>query len=305
MRKTILLTGAMGFVGRNILRAARAQGSQDLWIGVDFAQDLSIDRNELPENYSFHALDLGNPRAIDAILKGNPPDVVLHFAGCISKGNDPDNHMRLFRSNVETTWNLLGALPRPAYFVLASTGMIYGSQPGPFEESMLTQPSDDYSLCKLMAEEAVLAYAKLGKLQATILRPAVLYGKGQKGDMFIPALCRALTSGVHFPMTGGEQTRDFVHVRDLCNAVFSLMETEVTGIYNVGTGASISMRHVAQKALELVGDASLLGIGDIAYRAQEIWDYRLSASKLQQATGWVPQITLDQGIQEIIEENKV
>lgn len=304
MPKTILLTGAMGFVGQNLLRYARAQDSQDQWIAVDFVQDETLKPNERPEQYSFHALDLGNQRAVESFLQTNTPDVVLHFAGCISKGSDPDNRTRLFRSNVETTWNLLSALPRPAYFMLTSTGMIYGSQRGPFAESMEVQPSDDYSHCKHLAEIMVQAFAKQGRIQATILRPAVLYGLGQKGDMFIPSLCCALQGGTRFSMTKGEQTRDFVHVRDLCSAVFSLLKKETTGTFNIGTGTSVSMRDVAENSATILGQKELLGIGDVAYRKQEIWDYRLSSTLLQQATGWIPKIPLTQGIQEILQEKQ-
>ena len=64
------------------------------------------------------------------------------------------------------------------------------------------------------------------------------------------------------------------------------------------------MRAVAEQSAASIGHKELLGLGEVAYRKQEIWDYRLSSTKLQQATGWLPRIPLTQGIQEILQEKQ-
>ena len=301
MSRTILLTGASGFIGRNLLDVARRSGSKDRWICVDRAHAPCRPSCSLPGGCEFRQVDLLEPGAVAGLLASVAPDAVVHFAGATGKSKDAANRALLLDVNVATTWNLAGSLPKPTYFMIPSTGMIYGNQPGPYVETMEPEPTDEYSLSKLLAEKALLSYAHLGRLRACILRPSVIYGPGQAGEMFVPTLCEAIRNRTRLSMTLGEQTRDFLHVRDFCEATLRLLAKEIEGTFNVGQGESVSMRETATAAMERFGDPELLGLGDVPYREREIWKYEMDTGHLREAAGWRPRIPLMDGLKEIIE----
>lgn len=300
----ILLTGAAGFVGRNLLSATGAHAHE--WISMDRGFPVS---EAPPDNVTESVVsDLSDPKALRELLDRIRPDAVIHLAGWTGKGDSAGNRATLLQANLVSTWNLLDALetarsagaPRTR-FVLASSALVYGSQIGPFHEGMPTIPPDAYALTKWLGEEAVRAYARKDVVSPTILRPAVIYGPGQSGGMFVPSLARALANGERFPMTGGAQKRDLVHVRDVARAILGVVEADAEGVFNVGSGDGVPMLEIGERLARFAGRSDLLGVGDLPYRDNEVWDYAVDATALREATGWIPRVVLDDGLKETLE----
>jgi len=300
---TIVLTGAAGFVGRALLDEA---GAEHEWVAVDLG---------FPENWNpgravteSVASDLSDPGPLATLLGRVRPDAVVHLAGWTGKGGSKENRTKLLDANLSSTWNLLdaigmAAIPKPQ-FVLASSALVYGNQPGPFREDFSTLPSDDYAATKWLAEEILRASARGGSVIPTVVRPAVIYGPGQGGTMFVPSLARALAKGEPFPMTAGEQRRDLVHVRDVARAILALLRARSEGVFNVGTGTGISMLEVGRKMAGRIGRSDLLRVGQIPYRSNEVWDYAVDSSRLSKETGWSPRVDLEDGLDQTLNEEK-
>lgn len=300
----ILLTGAAGFVGRNLLSDIGAEIHE--WFGLD---------RSLPEGFARrHALtesvacDLADPVAVREVVDRIRPDAVVHLAGWTGKGDSMANRANLVQANLVSTWNLLDALEaagvaggHPARFVLASSALVYGDQPGPFREDLPTLPPDAYALTKWLAEEAVRAFVRKGAVTSTILRPAVIYGPGQGGSMFVPSLVAALARGERFPMTAGAQKRDLVHVRDVAGAILAVLRAQADGVFNVGAGVGVPMAEIGRNLADLAGRPDLLGVGELPYRDHEVWEYAVDAAALRQATGWTPEVALHDGLKETLE----
>lgn len=302
--RRILLTGAGGFIGRHVLREAVARDSTDRWILTDFREP---DRWwGLPTKTEFVEGDLADRSFCAELFRGPQVTHVVHLAGWLGKGDSNENRQMLLRANLHSTLHLLDAARSgpPPHFLLPSTGLVYGDRPGPFREDMALAPQDDYALSKHLAEQALLGYARRNLAKACIVRPAVVYGPGQKGDMFVPGLVGALLAGRRFAMTAGEQKRDLLHVQDLARAVLGLLEAGVEGVFNAGSGVGVQMRTVGEIAGRLCGRPDLVGIGDLPYRPGEVWDYALDPSLLGDRTGWTPRIDLEEGIRRTIEWEK-
>lgn len=301
-QKTILLTGAAGFIGRHILREAARQGSTDRWIITDLATP--PDWWGLPVFTRFIEGNLCDAAMVKTIFDNWTPDTVIHMAGWIGRASTPENREALLRANLMSTFHLLDAIKakaiKPPMFMLPSTGLIYGNAKGPFKEEFELSPLDDYALSKLLAEQTLKTFASHGVVRSCIVRPAVIYGEGQKGDMFIPALVNNLLEGRRFPMTAGEQKRDMLFVGDLARAILLLVKGEVEGIFNAGTGQGLPMKTVGEIASGVVGSSELVGIGEIPYRQNEVWDYALDPSRLKAATGWEPEVGLEDGVRRTI-----
>lgn len=298
VQKTILLTGAAGFIGRHILKEAARQGSNDKWILTDLATPSNW--WGLPVHTTFIEGNLCEATVVGKIFDTWAPDVVIHMAGWIGRASTPENREALLRANLMSTFYLLDAIKAkgrtPPLFMLPSTGLIYGDQKGPFREEYELSPLDDYSLSKLLAEQTLRTFSNHKVVRSCVIRPAVIYGEGQASDMFIPSLVRALLEGRKFPMTAGEQKRDMLFVGDLARAILLLLENGEEGVFNVGTGVGLPMKSVAEIASSVHDSQGLIGIGEIPYRQNEVWDYALDPTKLKNATGWAPQVSLEEGV---------
>lgn len=300
----ILLTGAAGFVGRALLAEA---GTEHEWTALDLG--FPGNWSPGPEVTESVVSDLSDPDSLRSIVERARPDAVVHLAGWTGKGGTKENRAKLLAANLVSTWNLLDAIASfgttgSVQFLLASSALVYGDQPGPFRESFETRPPDEYALTKWLAEEAVRASARSGAVLPTVVRPAVIYGPGQSGAMFVPSLAKALAKGEFFPMTAGGQKRDLIHVRDVGRAILALVRVRADGVFNVGTGTGIPMLEIGRKMAEMAGRPDLLRVGEIPYRENEVWDYAVDATKLTEATGWAPQTVLAQGLKETLEKEK-
>ena len=304
MSRRVLVTGASGFLGARVEALANSElgvsGESWDWIFTDrFPRQESEARSSVGH---FEACDLGDLTQVERLISANFPDSVVHLAGALGGDGSAEAREALFRSNLMSTCNILEALRRAGagpgqcpQFVLASTGLIYGDQSVPFDEAMECRPPNDYSLTKMLAESAVQAYARQGIVRACLLRPAVLYGPGQGGSMFIPALISSLRREQRFPMTAGAQRRDFVYVDDAAAAVHLVVETGSEGIFNIGAGRGISIREVGEVIAAMLGRPELLGVGDIPYRQREVWDYVLDSTRIRSA-GWSPKTEILEGL---------
>lgn len=299
----ILLTGAAGFVGRTLLARPASAGHE--WM----AMDLSFPSAWTPGAHVTESVitDLADAGPLRSFVARFRPEAVVHLAGWTGKGGSPENRARLMAANVASTWSLLDALHAsglegPPRFVLASSALVYGDQPGPFHEGMATRPADEYAITKLLAEEVLGVAQRRGVVRGAILRPSVIYGPDQGGGMFVPSLVRSLVAGERFAMTPGDQTRDLLHVRDAADAILAVIERGVEGTFNVGTGEGVAMAEIGRRLAALAGRPELLGIGDLPYRENEVWSYAVDASRLEAATGWSARVLLEDGLRETLDK---
>ena len=297
-----LLTGAAGFVGRALLAEAPPEHE---WVAVDLGFPPGWNPGVVVTESVVS--DLSDPGELRSLVERVQPDAVVHLAGWTGKGGTAQNRSKLLAANLVSTWNLVDAilcagLKHPVQFLLASSALVYGNQPGPFQESFEARPLDEYAITKWLAEEVLRVGAKGGGVLPTVIRPAVIYGPGQTGSMFVPALARALAKGEPFPMTQGEQKRDLIHVRDVARAIQALLRVRAEGVFNVGTGMGIPLLEIGRNMVELAGRGKLLGVGEIPYRENEVWDYAVDASKLCQLVDWRPRIRLADGLKETLEK---
>jgi nucleoside-diphosphate-sugar epimerase len=249
----------------------------------------------------FHAGDLRDDAALGTLASGLAFDAVVHLAGVL-----PNNAQRgeMFATNVGGTSAVLEHFARTGcHVVLFSSGLVYGAQTAPFHERLDCRPRDAYAQSKLAAEALVQAWSRGHDSPVTVLRPSVLYGTGAQRGMLLVSLLSSLRGRAPFAMTAGEQQRDFLHVDDAAIAVAAVLEQRTTGIFNLATGESCSVRAAAELAASIAGAPELLRIGALPYRPSEVFDYRLDSSALQRATGWHPQITLRAGLERMWRES--
>ena len=172
-----------------------------------------------------------------------------------------------------------------------SSGECYGDAPLPYREDGPALGSSDYARAKLEGERALAAAAA-----TTVLRLGVVYGPGQSPRMFIPQLVASLRTGRMFAMTSGVQTRDFVFVDDVADAVACALAAEPVPVVNIASGREVSVRNAARAIAFAIGaDEGLLGLGQLPLRPGEAMRYVLDVSLAARALDWRPRTALEVG----------
>lgn len=306
----LLVTGADGFVGRWLVRAARADGHSVI---------ASIVPDALPplEWQAGDALPLVEVVRADfrqeadvARLGQLGAQAVVHLAAIASGAEARENPDLAVRVNGVMTAYFADRLcesGRPR-FLMVSSGEVYGrAHVGAIPEAMRPQPSSPYAISKFAGEVALgMAWRDAG-LPVIIARAFPHTGPGQSTTYVLPALAARLREakrvGATEVRTGNlSGVRDFLDVRDVVRAYLLLLEHGVAGeVYNVASGQGRRLQDCFEALAKLTGmvphaveDAELLRPDDIPVLIGD-------ATKLRNATGWSPQIPFESTLQDLVD----
>ncbi|AOS44971.1 dTDP-4-dehydro-6-deoxyglucose reductase [Lacunisphaera limnophila] len=196
----------------------------------------------------------------------------------------------------------LAALPagaRPHLIFFSSGGAVYGNAPGrPNVETDPCEPIGRYGRAKLAAEGLINAAATRHSLPCTILRIANPYGypvPAGRVQGVIPHAIRCALEGRPLPLWGdGGARKDFIHHTDFLAALAAVVSRRPPGTYNLGSGESHSVREIITLVEQHTGRKILTT--STPAPAWDVRDSRLDPTRLQAATGWRPQVALDEGI---------
>ena len=282
------VTGGGGFAGRHLL---------DLLPGAT-----APSRAEL---------DMLDGAAVRAAIREAAPDAVWHLAALASVGRSWDAPAATIAENVAMTANLLEAMreeAQAATLVLISSGEIYGPPERlPVDEDAPLRPQNPYAVSKAACDLLGGQYADATGLRVVRLRPFNHTGPGQSDDYVVGTLTRQVAEAeaaghaeavVH---TGNpDSARDFTDVRDVVRAYVAAAGLDA-GVYNVASGRAVSVREL----IGLVRAAARIPVrhevDPARVRAHDVAEVRGSADRLQAATGWTPEIPLDQTVADTLE----
>jgi UDP-glucose 4-epimerase len=192
--------------------------------------------------------------------------------------------------------------------IFLSTGAVYGESGSiPHEENSHPVPKGWYARGKLAAEQLIGSFAQAENLRALILRASTVYGFRQEAARMqgiIPKLIDSAMSGEPCPIWGdGSARKDFLHIFDLAEAIKLSFERRLQGVYNICTGVSTSIRQVAEEVRRATGREIVLEHHDSAR-----WDVvstHLRFSKFHADVGWVPKISLTDGIRRMVRDYRL
>lgn len=295
--KRLFLTGETGFVGKSFFAATdvvRATG----W-------DL------IPASTEYDLLD---PPSLDRVLDEVRPDGIIHLAGQSFVPEAVRNPEQTMMVNFVGTLHLLQAMKRRDFrgnFLYISSGDVYGPVPVeelPILETRPARPHNPYAVSKAAAELLCFQWSRIEPWRIIIARPFNHIGPGQREDFVIPSIAVAIARirlGIRrdsvIEVGNIDVTRDFTDVRDLVRAYLSLLSNGETGeIYNVCSGRDSRIRDmidvmsgIAGVHLEIVRDPA-------RFRPSDQMHVRGSSAKIFAATGWKPQIPLEESLGNIL-----
>jgi len=281
----ILVTGGAGFIGSHIAEYFASAGHN-----VTILDNLSTGYScNIPtsDNINFIKGDICAQATVAKAAKG--ADYVFHHAALVSVPLSCQKPADAFNINTLGTLNVLQASldAGATKVIIASSAAVYGNNPIlPKREDMLPEPASPYAITKLDSEYLARMFYINHGLRTTCLRYFNVYGPRQDLNSAyaaaIPIFLSRARAGEDLVIYGdGGQTRDFVHVLDVVRANVAAMEHGDGGVFNVATGASVTIRELAEMIVDITGT----GVG-IVHEDERVGDVRDSRADVEKIAGW-------------------
>ncbi len=294
----ILVTGGAGFIGSHVAEAL-IEASHT----VAVLDNLSSGRREnLPKESRFFEVDVTDKEELEKVFSELKPEIVDHHAAQISVNRSVREPCFDAGQNILGTINLLEASARHGVkrFIFASTGgALYGDAPSiSSNEDTPVIPLAPYGIAKASAEHYIRFFWNEHGIKPLVLRYANVYGPrqdphGEAGVVAIFSL-KALSGEGCVIYGTGDQTRDFVYVKDVARANLAAVDGK-PGTYNIGTGIETSINKLFSEFEKLEGS---LKVSHDAARPGEVFRSVLDVSRAGNDLCWQPQVNLSDGIRQ-------
>jgi len=307
--KKVLITGHEGFLGANLTETLLDYGA-DI-IGIDKVKNrpdsvLTGLRNQM----TCIKGDISNLELVKGLIDKYKPLVIFHLAAEAIVGEANKNPVRAFKSNIEGTWNILGASRDRKFIeaiVVASSDKAYGSHKIlPYKETASLKGDHPYDVSKSCADMICYTYWNTFRIPVCVTRCGNIYGPGDFNySRLVPDAIRcALVNKQFIIRSDGKFIRDYVHVEDIVNGYIMLAEKmkrlRLCGeAFNFSDENPITVIEMVKKIYNLTGKKPDYKILNQA--KYEIKHQYLDSTKVRRALHWKPFLNLGQGLKKTIE----
>ena len=316
--RTLLVTGAAGFIGMHVARALLAAGARVVGVDdLDPYYDVALKKARIAEigshpQFAFRHVDLADPAACAALFAADPFAAVVHLAaqpGVRHSLVDPGAYVR---NNVVAFGHVLEGCrhARIGHLVYASSSSVYGANHVlPFSEDQpVDHPVSLYAATKKANELMAHSYSHLFRLPTTGLRFFTVYGPWGRPDQAPMLFTKAIVDGRPIDLfNAGRMRRDFTYVDDIVAGVVRTLERPPSGdaddapyaIYNIGNHAAIELGTFVATLERLLGRRAIRNARPM--QPGDVEATYASIDRLQQATGFAPRTSLDEGLARFVE----
>jgi len=274
------------------------------FIGTHLAQRLQ----SLGAQVSLFEGDVRQAAAVRASIEDSRPSVLFNLAARVDVRRDPALHDEMQDTIVGgalAVYEAAAGLGSKPLLLQCGTCEEYGTIPVPFREGAApSEPVSPYSAAKLQSTRALLERAGEGTVRVVVARPFLTFGPGQRNRQLVPAAIEAALGSQLFPMTSGEQTREFNFVSDTVDGLIRAATTPAVegSIVNIGSGDERRVVDVARLIFEVAGaDTSLIQAGALPERTGEVPRFFADVTRCQQLLGHFPVVGLQEGLRRTID----
>jgi len=298
-----LVTGGAGFIGSNLAMELDRSGHQVAVL--DNLQSGYRGNLDACPGVRFVEGDIRDPAAVEDAVRG--AEVIFHLAASVGNKRSIDHPIDDAEINVIGTLRVLEAARRHGVrkIVASSSAGIFGElKTLPIREDHPVEPDSPYGASKLCEEKETLAFGKLYGVECVCLRYFNVYGPNQRFDAYgnvIPIFVFQMLRGEALTIFGdGEQTRDFVNVRDVVQANIKAAGARgVSGAFNIGSGTRITINNLVERLREASGLDPVVRHGPP--RAGDVRDSLADIGAARKAFGFDPAVTMEAGLPEYIQ----
>ncbi len=310
--KRVLVTGANGFVGSNLITALLQQDAK-VFVFVDSLHNENPIFSQVKEQLSGIIVgDVAKYDAVSAAFTDNDIHVCFHLAAQAIVGNAFESPLPTFRTNILGTINVLESARCSKDFkslVIASTTHVYGDNKKlPYLESFFPRPSRPYETSKACADILAQTYYYTYDIPVAIARFTNTYGPGDFNfSRVVPKAMRSVAKNEDPEIIGGTAIRDYIYIKDAVNAYLTLAENtenhDVRGqAFNFGSGQLLSVVEMTEKVIEVSQNKNLsVVVHPEQVRKKEIDKQYVSVEKAKKFLDWEAKYNIEEGLRETLE----
>ncbi|MDO8671769.1 MAG: NAD(P)-dependent oxidoreductase [Dehalococcoidia bacterium] len=296
--KRVLITGAAGFIGANLVRELLGQGARvhaivrpatKLWRFAGIASELTL-----------HTGDLTDGERLREIVGEVRPEIIFNLA---ARGivHSERNRWETVRTNVLCTANLLEVTSQIDYQRLVHVGSSteYGANSKPMKESDRLEPLTLFGASKAAASLLCQQVSRTEKRPIVVLRPFSVYGHWEPPTRLIPTAILAVLRNQTIDLTSPRYRRDFIFVEDVTEACIlaALSDKAVGQILNIGTGRQWNNEEVVSMVQDVLGQKVEVRVGNFPPRVSDTDNWVSDTRKTRRLLSWEPHHSLHSGIE--------
>lgn len=289
----ILVIGGNGFIGSSVVKHALKLKWQ--------VTSLSLGNNFLPQNEKLKCIqaDITDFFSLNKAIGTAKFDYVVNCGGYIDHTLFSKGGKEILDMHFVGVVNLVRVLNHSNLksFINIGSSDEYGDVTAPQSEIQRESPISPYSSGKVASTHFLQMLYRTEEFPVTILRLFLTYGPGQSNNRFIPQIISGCLINKSFPVSKGEQIRDFCFIDDVINAIFIVLKSSNSKgeIINIASGEPVSIRTVVEKIRDLIGRGNPK-FGEIEYRSNENMNLYADIYKAKKLLNWESKIPLNEGL---------
>ncbi|MDP4179768.1 MAG: GDP-mannose 4,6-dehydratase [Bacillota bacterium] len=294
-----LITGGYGFIGSHVAERFHKEGYE-----VFIIDNLSTgNKDNVKIRHQSYCIDVTDEKC-EEIFRANIFDIVVHFAAQIDVKTSVEKPAYDTKSNILGLVNMLQLSSKFGVkkFIFASSAAAYGDvNEVPISEDSPCEPVSPYGINKFLGEFYCRKWNEIYGLKTVCFRFSNVYGprQGTKGEGGVISIFveKLLTKEKLTVFGDGLQTRDFIYVEDLADAIFKAVNSDCAGVFNLSTNTEISLKQL----LAVLNKFS--EVKEVVYLDQRKGDIErscLNNGKIKKALNWSPKYSFDEGIEKTI-----
>ncbi len=299
MSKSILVTGATGFIGSYLSKRLVGEGHSVVGLSLRGRTERIV---SLLEDKRFRLVqgDIRDPQVLDDLLKEDHIESIFHLAAKLPNAHDDRNDMEYIDTNLKGTFNLLNAASshKIRRLVYSSSMAVYSMPPKrlPVKERDQLMPANLYGISKMAGESCCHLYC--AEMGLTVLRLGGAYGFSERRTTASSRFIHQALANRPITVWGdGLQTTDYIYVEDIVDACLSALDRNLTGIYNVGSGQQTSIVELARQIVRLTNSKSEIVL--TGRPSDRPFRFSLDVNEVKKRLNFAPR-PLEQGLREYI-----
>jgi len=300
--KIIMVTGSNGFIGQNLI-------SKLLNMNFEIYALSSSIKNSNKPNLNEIDIDLNQKSEVANLIEKVQPDVIIHLAYDWKDNELTENFSSNNIGNLNMTLNILNAcssIKKIPKFISIGSCEEYGDAEIPFIETLPPNPITNYGRIKFLISQKIQEYSNKKQINGITLRLSVVYGNNQNAKMLIPYTIVNLLNREPVKILHGDDTRDFIHVQDVVDAIILALESNSLfsgSAVNIASGQSIIVKDLVRYIVNYVDPnlEYLLEFNSTQIDTAHIKNYFVDIKKAHKILTWQPKINLKKGLSQLIE----
>ena len=297
----LLVTGAAGFVGAAVVREAVARGHTVL--AAVRSPGVPSRLADVAGDMRLVAMDLRDTASVARLVADEKPEAVIHSAWRGLSGPDRFDRSQI-TDNLDASCGLVDACIAGGVkkFVGVGSQGEYGLLEGKISESDCPEPTSLYGAAKLATLHLTRQLCAQNGVGFAWMRLFSTFGPGDNPNWLIPSLIDQMLAGTRPRTSLGKQLWDYLYISDVARGILAAtLSDAATGVFNLGSGQPVAVRSIVETIRDQAAPGLELVFGEIPYRADQIWHMEADIARLTAATGWAPEVGLEDGIARTVE----